>query len=320
LEDLNTLSFDQEDIIMRSGEINRNDPKFLQLINDERGLKDKFKNIEDTLNSIARRQVLLSNIILRESRSVNENVNAAVEEFVDRRIPSSMTRQQFAMTAINNLAVLLDEVLRQMNEEQNSDQMSKGQKSCSKPKKAGGRQSMATMREMQQSLSKKLQDMKNSLGKPMDGHSQSRNEQEEMNKEIAQMVAEQEAIRQQLQEYENSLKEEGIKDNGNMNQAINEMEKNERDLLNKDINQETFYRQQRIISRMLESEKAEQMREKEEKRESKEGNDKLISNPEANFKYKREKNSGKDVLNLTPVPVNYYYKTKASEYILRIVK
>ena len=320
IEKLNKLSFEQEEIIVRSGKINRNDPKFLLLINDEKEISEKFKTIEDTLNKIAKRQIILNDIIIKQVKDVKDNINSSVDEFVERRIPSSMTRQQFAMTAVNNLAVLLDEVLQQMNEEQSSTQMSNSKKSCNKPKTAGGKQSMKTMRKMQQNLNNQLQDLKNNLGKAMQGQSQNRNEQEGENKEIAKMVAEQEAIRQQMQEYENELKEEGIKDNGNINQIINEMEKNESDLLNKTINQETFYRQQRIISRMLESERAEQMREKEEKRESREGNNQLISNPAPAFKYNKDKGQGKDVLNLTPVPVNYYYKEKASEYILRILK
>jgi len=53
-----------------------------------------------------------------------------------------------------------------------------------------------------------------------------------------------------------------------MNSVIEDMEKNEKDILNKRISQETFDRQQKILTRMLESEKAEEKREKEEKRES----------------------------------------------------
>lgn len=317
---LNKLSFEQEEIIARTSTINRNDPKYVELINDEKEIGEKFKNIEDTLNIIAKRQIMLGNIILGEVKKVNENVTDAIEEFVERRVPSALAEQQFAMTSLNNLAVMLDEAIQQMNESSNPDKMSNGQKSCKRPNKAGGKQSMKTMRQMQQNLSKQLQDMKDMMGKAKDGKSPDRSEQEGENKEIAKMVAEQEAIREQLQEYENGLKEEGIKDNGDLNQLKKDMEKNETDILNKSLNQETFSRQQRIISRMLESEKSEQLREKEEKRESNEGNDRLVNNPEHDLKMLKGSRGTKDVLNMAPIPVNYYFKTKAGQYILKVNK
>ncbi len=98
------------------------------------------------------------------------------------------------------------------------------------------------------------------------------------------------------------------------------MEKNERDILNKRISQETLNRQQKILTRMLESEKAEEKRDKEEKRESTEAKNQKLSNPSANFEYKKNNAAGKEILNFTPAPVNFYYKSKASEYIIKIGK
>ena len=71
---------------------------------------------------------------------------------------------------------------------------------------------------------------------------------------------------------------------------------------------------------MLESEKAEQQREKEEKRESIEAKNYLLSNPKGFFEYKTNMDPGKDIINFTPAPLNYYYRNKASEYILKIRK
>ena len=71
---------------------------------------------------------------------------------------------------------------------------------------------------------------------------------------------------------------------------------------------------------MLESEKAEEKRDKEEKRESTEAKNQVLSNPAANFEYKKNNAVGKDLLNFTPAPVNLYYRTKASEYIIKTGK
>jgi len=320
LQNLNQLSFQQEDLIYRTMNINRNDPKYLQLVEDQKQIKDKFKSIEDTLNKIARREVMLKSIIMKEVSAVNENLEYSEKTLSDRVLPTAMARQQYAMTGMNNLSNLLAEVLKQMNEQLDNSRQSNGQKSCKKPGKPGGKKSMNTLRQMQEEMSSKLQKLKDSQSKSKDGKSQSRSEEEGTSREIAKMVSEQEAIRQALREYENALKEQGMKDNGNINSLIEEMEKNEKDILNKRIDQETFNRQQRIVTRMLESEKAEQKREKEEKRESTEAKNHAPSNPAAILEYKKNKSTGQDLINFTPVPVNYYYRNKASEYILKIGK
>jgi len=63
---------------------------------------------------------------------------------------------------------------------------------------------------------------------------------------------------------------------------------------------ETFNRQKKIVSRMLESEKAEEEREIEQKRESKEAKNQILSNPGTEFQYKKNTTAGKDIIIFTP--------------------
>jgi len=320
LQDLNKLSFQQEDLIYRTMNINRNDPKYLLLIDDQKLIEDKFKTIEDTLDRIARREVMLKSIIVKEVNAINNNVEIAQKSLVDRVTSTAMTRQQYAMTGMNNLALLLDEALKQLKDQMENGKSSGMQSMCKKPGKPGGKKKMNSMTKMQEELNKSLEKMKQGMNKSKDGQKQTRGEEDNGNKEIARLAAQQEQIREALQEYANGLKEQGINDKGNMNSIIEDMEKNEKDILNKRINQETLNRQQKILSRMLESEKAEEKRDKEEKRESTEAKNQRFSNPEANFEYKKNNVAGKDLLNFTPAPVNLYYRTKASEYIIKIGK
>ena len=99
---------------------------------------------------------------------------------------------------------------------------------------------------------------------------------------------------------------------------MKDMDMNETDLINKRISQETLQRQQRIITRMLESEKAEQLREKDEKRESTEAKNVEFSNPFSNFKYKIKQRADLELLQLTPPALNGFYKSKVNTYILKI--
>ena len=97
-----------------------------------------------------------------------------------------------------------------------------------------------------------------------------------MSEQLVKLAAEQEAIRKQLQELEEQLKEEGKTNTGDLNDVMGKMEKTETDLVNKIIDNETMKRQKDILTRLLESEKAEKERELDEKRESNEAKNENI--------------------------------------------
>ena len=67
------------------------------------------------------------------------------------------------------------------------------------------------------------------------------------------------------------------------------MEQTEADIVNNQISQETLKRQQEILTRLLEAEKAERERELDNKRESNEGKYVLNRNPLEYNEYKRLK-------------------------------
>ena len=63
----------------------------------------------------------------------------------------------------------------------------------------------------------------------------------------------------------------------------------EKDIVNRAITQETMKRQQDIITKLLESEKAEREREQDEQRKSNEAKNQNLSNPKQFLEYKRVK-------------------------------
>jgi hypothetical protein len=103
-----------------------------------------------------------------------------------------------------------------------------------------------------------------------------------------------------------------------LSEAVQEMEQIEKDLINKRITQETIQRQQNIMTRLLESEKAEQLRDQEEKRESTEAKTQNNSNPSLNYQYNTKKRMSQDNIQLVLPGLNYFYKNKVSSYIVKI--
>ena len=102
-----------------------------------------------------------------------------------------------------------------------------------------------------------------------------------------------------------------------MSDMMKKMEETQKDLVNKRIVQETLNRQQEILTKMLESEKAEMKRGEEEKRQSTEAKNTEISNPFSNLKYKTIKSGTTDIFKSVQPSYNYYYKNKINSYFLK---
>jgi len=321
LENLIQLSFDQESLMEKLKKISKNDPRFVDVIKDQQKIKDGLQLVEDSLFAVSKRQVSIQPFVNKEISKINFNLDKAVNILLNYQgrngyenlKSNALSRQQYVMTSINNLALLLDEALQEMMEQmQQMQQMKSGnKKNCSKPK-PGGSKSMKSMKSLQQELNRQMEQLRQEMkggkkkGKTSSGKS--------MSEELARMAAQQEAIRRMLQEYTDQLKEDGKSGLGNMSKLMKEMEKTEEDLVNKRITNETLKRQQEILTRLLESEKAEREREKEKRRQSEEAKDKEYSNPAKFLEYKRLKKKELELLKKVPPEFNSFYKKKINSY------
>ena len=87
-----------------------------------------------------------------------------------------------------------------------------------------------------------------------------------------------------------------------------------KNIINKNINKETINRQQEILTRLFESEKALIERGFEEKRESKSGKNSKKSNQNLFNQYNKEKLKKIELLRYAEPSYKKYYKEKANEY------
>ncbi|MBE0648580.1 MAG: hypothetical protein IH596_12455, partial [Bacteroidales bacterium] len=212
LENLLTVSFDQEELIARTRTINRNDPRFQDIISEQSQMNENLGPVRDSLIAIGKRQFLIQPVITRELNSINRNIKETVESLTDRNIALALSKQQFSMTSLNNLAVLLDEAMEQMNRNMNMSMQGKSSKMCQNPSQGKGKKSMKNIRQMQQQMSQQMEKIRKGLQKQKEDKSQQGKEGKKgekgeqgmrgMNEEIARLAAEQEAIREELQKYE----------------------------------------------------------------------------------------------------------------------
>jgi hypothetical protein len=336
LENLLNLSFAQEELIRELPKTRIDNPQYVAIPKQQNKLKDDSKIIEDSLLALSKRAPAISATINREISSINLNMEKTVKALADRNTGESSMRMQSTMTSVNNLALLLNEALEQMQQQMKEQQKSKSSKSgkCKKPGSGGGKNSGSkagtpNMRKLQEQLNKQLQDMKDALEKgqkpgekpgdkkgqkPGTGMGSKGTQGANMpgsSEQFAKMAAQQEALRRQMQQMMDKLKNKGKNPGGDI---ANMMEETEKDLVNKQITNETMKRQQQILSRLLESEKAEQEREQDEQRKSNEAKNENLSNPGQFLEYKRLKEKEMELLNTVPPSLTPYYKEKVNNY------
>jgi hypothetical protein len=313
LENLIKASFDQEDLIGQLDETKSTDPKYNTIIQEQKDLKDDIQMIEDSLFALSKRQTQIESYVNQEISDINNNVSSALTNLSSRSTNSAKAKQQLAMTSINNLALMLSETLSAMQQQMASQKSG----SCSKPgscnKPGSGGPSFKSMRQLQEQLNKAMEDLKNGTSPGTEG-------QKTLSEQLAKLAAEQEAIRNQMQEMMEQMKEEGSTETGDMTEMMNKMEETETDLVNKILSGETMDRQKEILTRLLESEKAEKERELDEKRESTEAKNELYSNPEKFFEYNSIKLKEVELLKTIPPSLKTFYRNKVNEYFYNFVE
>ena len=99
-----------------------------------------------------------------------------------------------------------------------------------------------------------------------------------------------------------------------LNPLIEELKEQQKNIINKNIDKQTINRQQEILTRLLESEKALLEKGFEEKRESKTGKNTQKGNKILFEEYNKEKLKQIELLRYTEPFFKKYYKEKADEY------
>jgi len=298
LENLIKLSFDQEALMKSFRSVNQSDPRFITLSQEQLNLRDNAKIIEDSLFSLAKKVFQIQSFVTREVAAMNQSMDNSMQELRDRNVGKATAQQQLAMTSMNNLALMLNDALKQMQQAMQNMQGSMAGKQKGNQKKPGG------LGEMQDALNKKIEDLKKGgkSGKAL-------------SEELAKLAAEQEALRNALREMEKQGTKPGEKGKqGDLGNISKMMEQSETDLVNKRLTEQTIMRQREILTRLLEAERSMKERELDNKREAKTAQDIARKLPPSFEKYLKAKEKQTEILKTIPPALAPYYKQKVSEY------
>ena len=325
LESLITLSFNQEETMNKFSKVNDTDPAYKKYGRQQRNIIDDTKIIKDSLLALAKRQPKIATFIDTELAAIDKNHELSVDDIDEHRRRELNQHQQLVMTSYNNLALLLNESLQSMQKEMQS--MMDGSGQCNNPGKKGRPKSGQNMssQDMKQMLKKQLEQMQKGQneggkkpGEKGKGGSDGKQGEGELNglgnKEISKMAAEQNAIRQRLEQLKKQLNKEGKGEGNQLDPLIKELEKQEKELVNKRFSNDLINRQKQIMTRLLESEKALMDRGFEEKRESKTGKDDFSGNKIRFDEYNKQKMKQTEILRSADPLYRKYYKDKANQY------
>ncbi len=304
LENVVKLSFDQENVLKNIRGLSSADPRFVELSQEQIKLVDDAKIIEDSLYSLSQKVMQIESFVTKEVTNMNNYMNESLQHLKDRKLNLASAKQQFSMTSINNLALLLSDTFKRMQQMMMAMSMpgsGKGGKTGQMPSPGIG--------EKQSEINKKLE----GLGKGGSGG-------RKLSEELAEIAQEQARLRREVANLQDKLNgtKEGAEIGKQLSELEKEMNKSEEDIVNKRINPTLINRQKQIETRLLEAEKAIKKQELDNKRESQTGRNFDVKSPERIEKLMKQKSSVDEFLRTTPPTYTPFYKSKTNFYLNKI--
>jgi len=300
LKNLINSSFDQEKVMETLKNTAPTDPNYTILAQKQKDIKDNLKTAEDSLYSLSRRVPQIQSTVNQEIASINDHIDKSLDNLSDRRTPEAGRNQQYAMTSMNNLALMLSEALEQLQNSKNSGKSGKSKQP-----------SLSQLQKMQQQLNQNMQKMRDQLQKQ---GNMSQSQRSMMSEQLARMAQEQQMIRESLQKINEQENKDGTGKLGNLDKISKEMEQSVNDIVNRRITDDLLKRQQQIQIRLLEAEKAERQQEQDQQRESNAGKDLPPGYIKALQDYQKLNEKQTEQIKTVSPALNLYYKQIIKSY------
>lgn len=255
-QNLVMLSEDQEQLNRETQELSNRSAAFVSKARSQERINQEFQQLADSLFSVSSEMPSISSSFNRKRKEVARNLERSVEMLAERDKNQSTSIQRMALGGVNEMASQLTSIIDQLR-----DQMSR------QPGGGGGMNAQQMMKKLQnmsgnqKKLNQQIQKMINDIQGQRLSHDQM--------ERLKQMARQQNSIRKQLKQ----LQEEGSDAAGDklmseMERMAEQMEDTINDLRGGSTDAQLVKRQQNILSRMLNAEKAVQERGKSEKRKA----------------------------------------------------
>lgn len=308
LENLVGLSFDQEDLIREFDKASINTPRYVELVQNQFKIKDDFHIVEDSLQALSKRLFQIESFITEKVSEINGNMRQSLDHLEERQKPQAADNQQRTMKNLNDLALMLSEMMNQMQQQMAS--MMTGTQMCNNPSSGPQGEPKDKISQGQEQLNQDMQKMKERLEK---AKQQGQGKEGGSAKEFAEMAARQAALRKAMRDQQKKLQERG-QGSKELQDLMDQMDKTEIELVNKRLTNETLRRQQDILTRLLENEKAERERGFEEKRKAESATDKDRKMPPSLEEYIKKREAEIELYKTVSPNLKPYYKNLVEGY------
>ena len=297
LDNLLQISFEQERVMLDFRRLREGSPALKSASQRQNKIAETAFILEDSLISLGKKVMPLSQLITRETTEMHNRLNEAANMMKERKWSLVQARQQQSMASINKLAVMLSDLLQQMQNQQT--QMKPGKKGKGKQKPQG------SWAARQQKLNQKARESRSDKQGPM-------------SEDMIKIAQEQARLRQELEEKLQDIQGRPGSDNleKSLKDLIKNMEKNETDFVNKRLNQELQNRQDLMLPILLESEKALKEQGEDPKKESKNAFEKFRESPPPNLlPYLKKLEENRSLYQRKPVDLTPSYQEKVLRYL-----
>ncbi len=329
LDNLVLFSFNQEGLMNQFKDIDVNHNKYASYLREQNNLKQHFEHVDDSLFALSLRNPKLSETVNKEITEVFYNIDKALEHLAENQLYQGVSNQQFTVTAVNNLANFLSDVLDNMEENL----------SMSPGKGGKGEMQLPDIIMSQEQLNKMMEGAmkKGEEGKPKEGEGKKEGEKEgddkgekgkqgegkegsqkggegegtneDMNGKLFEIYKQQQELRNALQE---KLENEGIKGVGDA--LLKKMEEVELDLLNEGFTNKTLQKMMALKHQLLKLENAAFQQGEDNKRESKTNKNKFENQTNNQIPTAKQYFKTTEILNRQTLPLRQIYKKKVQAY------
>lgn len=340
LKNLLLFSFEQEDLMDQFKSIQINHNQYGKFLRKQSSLREHFEHIDDSLFALSLRQPKLSEHVNSKITDVYFNIDKSMDQLSENMLYQGVATQQYTMTATNELASFLSDVLDTMEADMNAALGEGSGKGQGQGGGSGGMQ-LPDIIMIQEELNKQMEEglNKSNFGKKSDGEGEQDGDgkqgekgkgksgkngkegdggqqqgegegsSEIMNGELYRIYQQQQQLREALQ---NKLKELGMPLDGQ--QLLKQMEHIESDLINKGFTNQTLQRMMNLQHQLLKLENATFLQGEENRRESNTNRKQFENISNDQIPTAKEYFNTTEILNRQALPLQQIYKRKVQDY------
>ncbi len=353
LDNLVVFSFEQEDLMEEFKQIEYGSAVFGKKLNSQNDLKLNFQHVDDSLFALSLRQPLIGERINESLTDVSYNIDKALERLAENRVRAGISNQQYTVTGANELAILLSDLLGNMqNQMMSASGQGQGQGEGQGQGQGQGKGfQLPDIIQKQESLSKQMQEGMNKgegqegqegNGQNGEGEGGDSNGQDGENGRSGDgnnggdgndgkggdkdgengdgynedLNGELYEIYKQQQQLRNQLKDRLSKEGlqGKGGELIREMEGIEQQLLDKGFNQRTLERMLNLQYELLKLDEADFKQGQESRRESRTNRDSFTNTLRLQPDDIKKYFNTTEILNRDALPLRSNYKQEVKKY------